>query len=339
MSRLVSHTRPELTDGIRAGLPVGAFDWGGYAALAHWSNGHGGMLIPWASIGQDITTGNTGTFLFFVAPKKLAVERVWQINMHSSAAIGVTAAVTVGGASASTREVYELRNGRGAAYLFRESLGAKTETAAQTGVAIAVTGGTVTVESIACYEQTRGVLDADTTDRGVEFNTLRARDPILDLPNKSLAGVIDAYKALDARRSGYFHWSTDVSSALAVTAGQGRPDDVFDLSVPMAGAIPTLGDTTMDVVCAVNCKVPEAATGFVRFQSDDAGDSVTVTQTDKNFSWVTGNLTINAEDLTITDGRRGNSWEGVAITAHVTASDTLNIQAISIYRGSVSNPI
>ena len=58
-------------------------------------------------------------------------------------------------------------------------------------------GGSVIVESIAMYEQTRGALDATTDDYGVDLETLRARDPIADFDFQSVAGVIDAYKNLD----------------------------------------------------------------------------------------------------------------------------------------------
>lgn len=331
MSRDVPHMRPELTDTFRVAVPVASYDWGGLASLAHFSNGHGGMLIPWTSIGHTVSSGATGTFLFFVAPKLPCVERVFRINMHASAAAGVTAAVVVGGAASQTREVFDLRNGRINSYVFRESLGSKTNTAAEVSVKVTAAGGNVIVESISMYEQTRGVLDATTDDFPADIDSLRSRDPIYDAAFESLAGVMDGYKNLDARRAGFFHWSTDAAGAITTVAAQGAPDTVFPLSIPMAGAIPTLGDATTSVVCAVNCKVT-AGTGTVRFQSDDAGDSVNVDQTGTSFSWVTGNLTINCEDFSVTDGRRGSTWEGVAVDTWVTATDTLTIQAISIYR-------
>jgi hypothetical protein len=339
MSRYVSHIRPRITDGIRVGLPVGGFDWGGYGTLANWCNGHGGMLVPWCHVGEAITTGNSGTFHFRIAPKKPAVMRLWYVNLRGSAPSGVTASVEANGAAGVTVELTNTRLGRGGSFVFVESLGAKTNTVADSNLKVTAAGGTVTVESVACYEQTRASLDDTTDDYGVDINTLRARDPIADFDYQSVAGVIDAYKNLDARRAGYFHWSTDTSSALSIAAGSGAPDAVFDLSVPMAGAIPTLGDTTTSVVCAVYAKV-DAGTGSVRFQSDDAGDSATASVTSTTYSWGTPvNLSINCEDFSITDGRRGNTWEGVAIDAWVTATNTLLIQAISIYRGSASNPI
>jgi hypothetical protein len=338
MSRIVPHHRPELADGIRVSLPVGSFDWAAMAMLANFCNGHGGMLIPWAALGQSVSGGSSATFHFNVAPKLPAVERVWVVNLRTSAAVGITAAVTVGGASAVTVYPSDVRDAR-TTHIFRESLSSKTGTVADTSLVVAATGGTVTVESVGMFEQARSSLDATTDDYGVDVTTLRARSPIADLDYQSIAGVIDAYKNLDARRAGFFHWATDASSAIAITAGSGSPVAVFDLSIPMTGAIPTLGDTTTLVTVAVLGKV-DAGTGTVRFQSDDAGASVNVEVTQTAYTtWATKTLSINCEDLTVSDGRRGSTWEGVAVDAWVTATDTFNVQAISIYRPSSSNPI
>ena len=77
----------------------------------------------------------------------------------------------------------------------------------------------------------------------------------------------------------------------------------------------------------------DAGTGTVRFQSDDAGGTASVEITQTAFTaWAAKSLTINCEDLTIADGRRGNTWEGVAVDTWVTATNTLTVQAISIYR-------
>lgn len=338
MSGYVPHIRPELSDTFRVGLPVGAFDWSGLGALANWNNGHGGMLIPWCMIGETVVSAATNTFHFRVAPKLPAVERVWRMNLRATA-VGVTAEVTVGGASTVTVNVADSRQAKSAAHTFRESLSAKTNTVADTTVAVKAVGGNVIVESIAMYEQTRGILDADANDNGVDINSLRARDPIADFNFQSVAGVMDSYVGLDARRAGYFHWSTDAGSSLSITAASGDPDVVFDLSIPMFGAIAELGDSITHVTCAVYCSVTADTTGSIRFASDDAGDSVTIPQTATSPSWVTDTLEINCEDFPVSDGRRGSSWEGVAIDAWVTATKTLSIEAISIFRDSGSNPI
>jgi len=332
MSRYVPHIRPELTDTIRTSLPVGAFDWGGLGALSNWSNGHGGMLIPWTLLGHTVSSGATGTFLFHVAPKLPCVERVWNVNMRAEAPAGVTAAVVAGGASSVTVSLTDARDGRGGSYRFRESLSSKTSTVAETEIKITAAGGNLVVESVSMYEQTRGVLDATTDDYGVDADSLRSRDPIADFAYQSVAGVMDGYKNLDARRAGFFHWSTDVGGAVSTTAGSGTPDAFFPLSIPVLGAIPTIGDTTTTVTVAVMASV-DAGTGTVRFQSDDAGDStsVDITQTAMT-AWGTKTLSINCEDFSVTDGRRGSTWEGIAVDTWVTATNTLTIQAISIYR-------
>lgn len=338
MSRDVPHFRPEILDSVRVSVPVGSFDWAGLGALANWSNGHGGMLIPWTAIGHAVGSGNTATFRYYVAPKAAAVERIWVVQLRASAATGVSAEVTVGGASLVTVRPSNVRDSR-VTFAFRESLSAKTSTAAGTLIVVKAVGGTVTVESVAMYEQTRSTLDGTSDDNGVDLETLRPRSPIADLAFESVAGVIDGYKNLDARRAGYWHWATDTTVALAITAGSGSPLSLFAFSALMAGPVITRGDTQVKVTCAVLAKV-NAGTGTVRFQSDDAGASVNVDIVQTSYTtWATDTLSINAEDLTVTDGRRGPSWEGVAMDAWVTASDQLDIQALSIIRTSSDNPI
>ena len=318
---------------IRAGAPISGLDWSGFAQLANWNQGHGGMLVPWTAIGQSISAATTYTFHFYITPKGACVERIWCINAR--AVIGGTFTVKVDGVAVDDDPTFRpdtTRDGRSQVFCMRESLSAKTSTAADLTVAIAVSTAAVTIESIACYEQTRGVLDEVTTDFGTDITTLRARQPIADLDYQQVAAVMDGYKNLDARRAGFLHWSADVGSELSITAGVGSPAALFALNPPVLGAIAGLSDTTATVTVAAFAKV-DAGTGSIRFQSTQAAATATLQITATSYgSWVTDTLSVDAEDLTVVDGRRGSVWEDVGIDAWVTATDTLNIQAISIVR-------
>lgn len=331
MARRVPHHRPELGDIIKVSRPVSSWEWGGLGSLANYGMGHGGMLIPWAAISQTITSGSTYTYHFYVAPKKPAVERVWVLNMRAASATGVTAEVTAGGATMREVAVSSTRDARAASETFTEQLTAKTNTAGDTTLVVKAKGGNVVLESVSMYEQTRHDLADSTDDYGVDITTLRARQPIGDLTYQNVSGVMDAYKNLDARRAGFYHWSTDSTAALAITAGSGAPATISPLAIPINGAVPTYNDTTTTVTCAVYCKV-NAGTGSIRFQSSDAAASATVTQTATSYGWKAEPLTINTEDLTKPDGMRSGTWEGVSIDAWVTATNQLDIQAISIVR-------
>lgn len=329
MSAIVPHMRPSLdADSILAGLPVDDADWQALAGLANFGNGHGGMLIPWCAVGYEVASGATQTFHFYVAPKARAVERVWRVNLRASTA-GTTAQVTCGGAPTVTVTPPLARDRRGGSFVFSEPLSAKTATAADATLTIKASGGSVIVESVAMYEQTRATLALDTTDYGVDLTTINARQPIADFPNRSLAGVIDAYDNLDARRAGLFHWTTPV--AVPVTFTSGSYVALFDLAPCVLLPVPGAGSTTSTVTCAAYAKV-NAGTGQVRFTATGAGGNVVLSITSTSFAWVTGSLAIDCEDLNVADGRRSSRWEALTIEGNDNTATTLSIAAISVVR-------
>lgn len=334
MSALVPAIRVDPdTGGIKIGQPVTAEQWGAMGSLANYLNGHGGMLIPWCAIGHEVSSGGSGTFHFYVAPKDRAVQRVWCLHVTTNTA-GATATITCGSASAVTVRPETSAVGRTVPVIVRESLAAKTSTAGDVSVTVSASGGAVLVESLACYEQTRRVLAEDTTDYGVELESLRPRLPIYDGTNESVAGVIDAYKNLDARRAGLFAWSTPTGSAIQITGGSYV--DLFPLSPPCLGAITATGTTSTTVRCAAYAKV-DSGTGQVRFTADQEGGNVVLSITSTTFAWVVDDLDINAEDLTVADGRRNNVWEGLTIEANDNTATTLEIAALAVVR--VTNPL
>lgn len=329
MTARVPHMRPRLeVSGIVSGEPVTAADWQGLAGLANFGNGHGAMLIPWSAIGYQIASAATQTFHFYVAPKARAVERIWCVNLRSGTD-GATADVTCGSASAVNVTPPRTRNARAGAFIFSEPLSAKTSTAADTTLTIKANGGAVRVESVAMYEQTRSQLALDTTDYGADLGTLGTRSPIYDGANVSLAGVIDGYDNLDARRAGLFHWSTPVAVPITITAGSYTA--LFDLSPPVLLPVPGTTSTTSTVTCAAYAKV-DAGTGQVRFTADGAGGNVVLSITGTSFAWVTGSLAIDCEDLDVDDGRRSSRWESLTIEGNDNTATTLSIAAISVVR-------
>lgn len=329
MSATVPHRRPSLdTSGILSGLPVSAFDWQALAGLGNFALGHGAMLIPWTFIGYHVAKGTSATFHFYVAPKASAVERVWCVNLRCDTP-GATSVVTAGSASV-TAAPPSTRTGRTASLVIREPLASKT--ALPGDAALMVVAGPdsdVVVESVAMYEQTRSVLDLDSTDYGVDLGTVAVRQPIADFANASLAGVADAYKQLDARRAGLFHWSAPDADPLTFTSGSFAP--MFGLDPLILGAVNAVGSTTADVTVAAYAKV-NSGTGQVRFTSASTSDATTLSITGTSFGWVTGTLSVDAEDLTEADGRRASGWDSVKIECNDNTAATLSVAAVSIVR-------
>lgn len=313
MSAVVPHFRPTLADVIRSGVPVAGDTWQTLASLANWCMGHGGMLIPWTGI-EYIVDDDQETFSFYVAPKAQAVERVWCMVATGFAEITFGSATAVSLASPGTPSLL----------VVREALASKSSTAGGVTVTVDSESAHTRVHAIACYEQTRAVLDQDTTDYGVDITTCAARQPIADFANESLAGVCDAYKNLDCRRAGYFSWSCGEGEPIMITAGSFT--ELFPLWPQIAAPVYSQDDLTLTLTVAAYAKV-NAGTGQVRFTAD-TGDDVTLSITSTSYAWVTGTLTVAVE------GQDPDSFpeDSVLIEGNNNTATTLSIAAISIVR-------
>lgn len=330
MSALVYPIRPTVgTEGFLSRAPVSAEDQQQLANVANTLNGWGGMLIPWTTIGASLSDSDTGTFHFYVAPKKRAVERVWYAILSGSG----NANVTAGSASAVDVPLTTTP----ATFEFREPLAAKTSTAGGvTFTVVAAESESCEVIAVAMREESRVyLLESGTDDYGVDVVSLAARARVYDSANHSLRGLADAYKNLDARRPGIFHWSGGVGVGEIAITSAGYVD-FFALYPPALGAIAGVTTTTTTFRCAVYAKV-NAGSANVRFSSTQQGSNVVNAVSGTSFAWVTGDLTINAEDLTAADGRRSSGWETVRVESQKGTATTLTIAALSVVR--VTQPV
>lgn len=333
MSALVPHHRPELEDKIRVGQPVSADQWATLGGLSNWIHGHGSMLIPWSAIGYRFASSVTRTLRFYVAPKIATVERVWCIHAKALQA-GVTLTITAGTAAAVTVPLATTRSDRDGPFVIREPLSAKSSTAAELTVSFSATGGaagnTVLIESIACYEQTRKILARDTTDYGVDLSTIRPRQPIADFANQSASGVMDAYDALDARRTGFFYWSTATNDAVEITSGS--LVDLFDLYPNVVPARTTVSATSVGLTVAVYCR-SVGGDGELSVSTIEVGDVQTATIT-TSWAWVAVTVDALSEDLSDAAGLPGGVREAVNVQARVTTATSVEIAGVSIYRAT-----
>lgn len=330
MSRLVPHMRPEMDDLIRSTVPVSQEHWATLGGLANFCQGHGGHQIPWTAIGYTTVGGTSDIFNFRFRPKPSTVARVWRFNLRAEGT-GAVATVTCGSATAVDISPPTAIEARRESYTVVETLSAKPTAAVDVGgagITVAAAGGDIVLESVSMYESTRKVLDEDTKDYGVDLASLRSRQPIADLSYQSIGGVCDAYKNIDARRS-FFHYSTPDSDPLL--PGSTSDTNLFALPIPCAPAIPTTGDTTAAVLCVARAKVT-GGTGTVKFVGSESGNTLTLNVTATSFGWVTGSLTIETEDLAVTDGRQSNAWEMITINAADPAAQTTSVSHLGIYR-------
>ncbi len=334
MSAKVFHFRPRVdVEGVLSGEPVTGPDWAGLGSLANWCLGHGGMLVPWAHVEQTVNSGATGSFRFYIAPKTQAVERIWAFHIRASSTVGTTVTITLdSGDDVTGYPVVDSDRTRRSAIYVRERLSAKTNAVGDYQIDIDAVGGNIVVESIACYEQTRAFLDADATDYGTDINSLRTRQPIFDVVGDSAGSVLEAYKNLDCRRAGFFSWAREASNPVAITSGTFA--DFWPLYPQCFGAIPTRGDTTTTITCAVLARV-NSGTAEVRYTPQQSGGSAqTASITSTTYAWVTATVTIDAEEFETTDGRRDTAWEEIQVETRVTTATTLDIIGFCFVRST-----
>lgn len=336
MSAIVPHLRPTMdaTD-ITIGAPVSAETWATLAGLANWCNGHGGMLIPWAAVGASVASGDTRTFPFRVIPKRRAVERIWAVNLRRGDLTNAPATATLALSSPSVSRVVSvdwLISGLRQPVILRHQLTSKASAVETASIAVTAADGPIRVESIAMWEQTRATLALDTTDYGVDLVTTRVRQPIADLPNRSLPGVCDVAQyydgiqstgSLDARRPGYFHATTGypasgTSGTISVTST--TPVDILSVD-PLCLAPVSAESIAVIVFAQVN-----VGSGWIT--GTGIGDPIEITDT--SWAWTGTTVQLSTEDLGVVDGRPSSSWGGTDILAHVDSGTTMNIATVSI---------
>lgn len=328
---LVPMRRPEPTEAlVRVAAPVSTLTWNSAAYLANWLRGKGAQLVPWCFPERTITSTNTETFRFYTKPRTSAIERVWGVLLSTTSSARVTADVKVPASGTAQTVIVSSSAELRVPYVFVETLGAKSGTAGQIDMSIKANGGNLVVEGIACYEQDRPYLATDSTDYGIDVATTQSGQPIFYSANQSYRGVVQALENADARRTGIFHWSVGDSTSCAQSSA--TPTTIFTHGVPVLGRFQYTGSTTSSVKWAAYCKVNAAGSGTITAttSSSSVNDPLTVNWT--SYQWSTPRaISIHAEDLTATDGRRSSAWDELNFSIAGDGTRTLTVQSISVW--------
>lgn len=334
MAARVLARRPEpIESAIRVGEPVSSSTWQALGALANYLRGTGAQLVPAYCPAYTIASSATGVFNFRVKPRGAAIQRVWCLLLKGST--GATYAEVKAPASSGTMltaylpPITDVR----APIVYVENLAAKSATEAGITLEIKANGGNVTVDSIACYEQTRPILSIDSTDYGCDLETLRPRDPIYYRANRSWRGVVEGLAQCDPRTVGLFHWS--VPEAGAYTRTTASYLDVFTHAVPIIARKLGTSATTGSVKWAAYAKVAGGAGGQVRVTTTESGVSDSVTVSGTSFAWTTArSITIDCTDMDSADGRQtaaSPAWDRINFGLQGDGTNALSVAAISVW--------
>lgn len=327
MSAIVPETCPIVSAaGTANAEPVRGVSWQDLGSAANHLLGRGGMLIPTTWVGDSIADGATGAYPLRLWPRYQATHRVWTISMVPSGADvpNVTFTDPSGGTSGAWRVADRVPP---RAFRHVETISSRTSSEVTTAVSIEPAGADVTVLSIGCYEVARPELALDSSDLGVDLDTLGGGRPMYAQTGRSVGGVIfGAEGALaTAKRNGLLYILRDLSAGFSFTT--------TSYVNPLAGTL-TLTDRkkyrseTARAVAVRAFGITGATTTLdLRVSTAGAGDSLVLSwAAGDTGSWKTGTLEANVEDL---DDARGGPGDVVTIEGkRTTGSNAARITSV-----------
>ena len=331
---------------VASGVGVAASTWQRAARSCNWLNGRGGQLVAANILDNDETTqGNSYTARYYVWPRYQAKKRCWLITMNPDASNTALGTLRVGietpdGATAVdyTREI---STERFPAPIFHIEDVTQSNTAGEVTITFNVaTGSEVPLSKpvISCFEVPRFSLDMSTTaDAGVDDATMLGGGPIWGrsaTPRPGPSGVLDqlSYAKTNARRAAMVHWYAGGANEQIVVSSTSYVD-LFLPYVPVLGRHINTTLSLMDV--AFRAKVATAGDsaelGFLLPNTQGEVWSPTITTTTYSWHTATNNPSVDAEDITASDGRRSSTWDLVQIRAKVaSAGDILQLTGFAI---------
>lgn len=339
MAAVVPMARPEpLESVVRIGNGPSSTDtFVQLANLANWLRGSGAQIVAANMPEYQIGSGATRIFRYRTKPRDSAIQRIWCFYVRTGATTAVEI-IAKSPASTGTAQSFYVPAGRDmrTPFVYVQNLAAKSATEAEVNLELTTSGGTCEVEMIECYEQTRAVLNKDSTDLGVDLETVRPGQPIRGVNNESIEGIHDvALAGGDARRVAIFHWAVPEEGAYTRTTASYQ--SVFNVPVPVLGPLLSSGDTTHTVKAAVYGKVAAGAGGQVRLTTDGSGASKVFNVTATSFGWVaTEDIAIDCDDMSAADGRRSTRFDGLQVEIQGDGTNALSLAGVSVWVDSVA---
>jgi hypothetical protein len=326
---------------IAEGAAVRSVEWQDAAALANYVRSMGSVLVPAFGPLRTIAAGVKETFRFRTCTSGTTKQRVLLISLRSaSTTVNTTGEVLVpsGGTSTIVSAPASFSDVTATAIYFSTAITAPTEVDIDFDVQAGTTG--VIVTSVAILEVPRFALDCNSTELGIDLNTVRAGDPVFDVDDGSYAAlgraVLDA-RTNNGRRNGIWHYFnpggyTTTSAAYV---------DVFALYAPVLTRLLFTGVTARNVAIRVYASIP-AGDGTVRFTDASSGATVgiTVNGGDDWYPTTAGSpagINVDCEDLTTADGLRAAAWDTLRCQVRSNTGDAITLYGFSIWEDSLDS--
>jgi len=323
--------------GLLAGLPVSASEWGDLSAAQRWLLAKGRQIVPAFKPEDDqLVKGTSHTYGMRIVPSLHAIQRVWSVTMRGAA----FASVTVEGSTRALPASPEFS----ADYLSRHvtpspvviNLGSQTLAESTTDLIIDSEEDGV-VDCISCVEIPRFYLDDGATELASPNAPFRSGQPITAAAFERLAAT---HQDDDYGRRVHLHWAVPYKVNAVTSTSYARSSasttwvDVLDVDQPILGRSLYTGDTTRTVTGRVLAWRSSSGVGQARLVSTSGGNGTAVAlPLSTTPTWSDPfTVTVDAEDLTVADGRRGSAWDDIQVEfRRQSGSGTIYVASAIVY--------
>lgn len=324
-------------DPVRIGYAPSAGHWYTIARALNWLHGGGGCCLPWCSVDWTILTSTSETYPIALRSRPATTHRLWMVYAAGGTGAVQEAEFTDFSGATHTFQATTLSDPARHLFYFLEDCGAQdADMGVQTGTIgfEHITGGTLRIYGLACYDLARPELDESHPDMGVK--PPGGAGPIVDREGLAAGGIPESvgYARRHAARLGLFSWIGDEADPETVASG----NSLFSIS-PLVMPRRIGDSTTTGITAHVRARLASGgSSATLRFDTDDGGDNESESVTSTSWDWYTlGPIDATNEDSTDNAdlGARTSAPFGETFNIDNQAGDDLEIAAVVVTESPV----
>ena len=358
MSQFRIPGRPPMlgTAGVQIGAPVSSTAWRAAAESWYYTAYSGAQVVATTYPNVSIASASRHDFSIRIFKRAPVLEYEWVFIVRTTAVASSTLTVLniLTGATADFTIYDTIAQSR--PLVMRDPLLAQTAKGADNLTIGFSCPDAYVIEAIACYEVPRTLAIStnlhDPTIDGVDTDDitmgwLALKGQIAGDNGRMLNSLVGKIDEDHGTRSAHFHWvapyavavADSTAFAIATTAASGAPDNVFHLGVPVLSRAWEVTTSTGLVTATKNVQVAalmkcDASTNASLRVTASSGATVTLTHTTAvtTWTWRTGTLAINTEDIDDPLGLRGGAWDDLTFAFwRSSGAGTCYVAGIAVY--------